>query len=186
MKRRHAILGLGALLTGCASPPTHYYRLIPEPGPTVHGPSGTIAVRPVSIPSYLDQTNILLPSGTYEIGQAPNDLWAGDVGQMLQSVMVQALTMRLPGATILPSGGAIDAQAAAILEINVLRFDPDPSGAILLDAQFGVRSGAEAKILRTATLRQTATPSGAGAAGIVAAMNALWGEAATTAANLLG
>jgi uncharacterized lipoprotein YmbA len=185
MKRRHLILGAGALLAGCAAPRTHYFRLIPMPGPAQSGVSGTIAVRSISIPAYLDQQNILIPGDAYELGQAPNDLWAEDLGQMLQAVMVQSLTLRLPGATILPSGGAIDATAAYILEMNVLRFDPNPSGAIVLDAQFGVRTGADAKILRNTTLLQTATPSGAGPAAIAAAMSQLWGEAANTAANLL-
>jgi uncharacterized lipoprotein YmbA len=185
MKRRHLILGGAALLAGCAAPQTHYFRLIPLPGPTFGDVSGTIAVRPISIPAYLDQQNILLPGDAYELGQAPNDLWAEDLGAMLQAIMVQSLSMRLPAATILPSGGAIDATAAYILEMNVLRFDPNPSGAIVLDAQFGVRTGADAKILRNTTLLQTATPGGAGPAAIAAAMSQLWGEAANTAANLL-
>jgi uncharacterized lipoprotein YmbA len=186
MKRRSLILGTGAVLAGCAAPAPHYFRLIPLPGATVAGVTGTIAVRSISIPGYLDQQNISLPGGAYEIGQAPNDLWAEDLGQMLQAVMVQSLSMRLPGATVLPSGGAIDATASSILEINVLRFDPNPSGDIVLDAQFAVRAGDDASILRHVSLLRTVRPAGAGAGAIAAAMSTLWAQAADTAANLLG
>jgi uncharacterized lipoprotein YmbA len=144
----------------------------------------TVVVRSVSVPGYLDQDGIGKAGGVYEFSSYPNDVWAEPLADMLQGVMVQELSQRLPGATVLPDGGAIGAPADAVVEVNVLRFDPDAAGDVILDAQIAVRRGTGNKVWRTVDFMRQAR-GGDSAVAIVAAMSALWSQAADATALLL-
>ena len=102
---------------------------------------------------------------------------------MLQSVMVQNLAQRLPDATVLASGGAIGAPAGLLVEINLLRFDPDPSGNIQLTAQFAIRAALGQPNWQIQTFSANATPTGPTTADAVAAMSKLWAAAADQLAS---
>jgi uncharacterized lipoprotein YmbA len=187
LRRRHLLLTAPALaFAGCASPQTNYYRLAPMPGPPVSVAALSIGVRSIDIPGYLDQNNIARPGGAYQFDTFPNDLWAEPLAAMLQSVMVQNLAARLPNATVIASGGGIEAPSRILVEINILRFDPTPDGQVLLIAQAAIKAGATRKLLTTKTLRATAA-AGPDATSIAAAMSALWAYFATqTAAAITG
>ena len=102
---------------------------------------------------------------------------------MLQSVMVQNLAQRLPGATVLANGGAIGAPAGLLIEINLLRFDPDPSGEILLTAQLAIRAATGLPDWQIQTFSTQATPAGPSTSDAVAAMSKLWAAAADQIAS---
>src|SRR5271165_7081548 len=116
---------LVAALAACSSPATRYYRLMAVPGTVQHAAPTNVAVRTVSIPGYLDRDEIAKIGRDYRFEFYSNDLWAEQLSGMLQAVMVQDLTQRLPEVTVLDSGGSIDAYSDILVEINILRFDPD-------------------------------------------------------------
>lgn len=186
--RRAWLMGMGATalgaLAGCASAPTQYYRLAPVPGAADPGVTGRISVRSISIPGYLDADGIAKPGGPYQYNSFANALWAEPLADLLQSAMVQDLAQRLPQAVVIGAGGAIGAPADRIVEINVLRFDPDASGHIVLIAQAALRSPDAGGTAVTRSIRLTA-PCGAAPGDIAAAMSALWGQAADTLASAL-
>jgi uncharacterized lipoprotein YmbA len=185
MQRRLFILALAAGLSGCLpAAPQNYWRVAAIPGPVLSGPARRIAVRSIGLPGYLDQNNLIRPGPAYQVATFDNDLWAAPLAGQLQSVLVQDLAQRLPDATILASGGAIQAPPDIFVEISVLRFDPDPSGAITLSAQIGIRPASSAAF-QTFTFAQTATPAAAGAGESAATMSALWGAAANAIAERL-
>ncbi len=171
-------------LAGC-SPAAAQYRLLAEPGPVLGGAGLAVGVRSISLPGYLDQNNIVSSGAGYQVARFPNDVWAESLADMLQSVMVQELAQRLPAATVIATGGAIGAPVGVVVEMNVLRFDPDQEGRIALDVQISVRRGSDARQWRTLDFARQAAASGAGAVGIVAAMSGLWGQAADQVAALL-
>jgi len=178
-----AALALG--LAGCATaPPTLYYRMAALPGPVHESAPVSIAVRGIGLPAYLDQTGIAKPAGAYQFAAYANALWAEPLGDMLQSVMVQDLGQVLPEATVTASGGAVSASAGVLVEINIVRFDPDPDGRILLLAQVAVKAGPERTVCATRTLQSSAAPD-AGVTGIVAAMSGLWAGAAGQVADMV-
>lgn len=183
IKRRHFLL-CAATLAGCASPPTNYYRIAATPGPEVSSAVLSVGVRSMDIPGYLEQNNIARPGGAYQFNTYPNDLWAEPLAAMLQSAMVQNLGERLPNATVIASGGSIEAPSRVLVEINILRFDPTPDGQILLLAQTAIKTGANRKLLGSKTLRLSAA-AGADAASIVAAMSFLWGDFASQTASMI-
>ncbi len=168
-------------LAGCASTPTLYYRLSALPGPVLNTAPQTIRIRKVSIPAYLDQTKIAKPGAAYELASFPNALWADQLGNMLQSTLVENLTQRLPQTTVTGSG-AIGAPAGLLVEINVLRFDPDSSGSIVLIVQFALKNP-NGSLRLTKTIQSSGTPATPDPAGTAAAMSTLWAGFANTVAG---
>jgi len=182
MKWCWAVLLAG--LAGCSAPATDY-RLQAAPGPVAGGAAETVAVRGVNVPGFLDQDGVPKLSGAYQYASWPDDVWAEPLADMLQAVMVQDLGQRLPAATVVASGGAIGAPARAVVELNVLRFDPDPDGRIDLDVQISVRRGSDNRLWRTVDFQRFAAPGAVGPLAEVAAMSGLWAQAADEVAALL-
>lgn len=166
-----------AALVGCTSPPTNYYRLASIPGAVLGDGPMTISVRSINIPGYLDQNNIIKPGGAYALNSFNNALWAEPFADMLRAVMVQDLSQRLPRATIV-SAGAIGAPADYIVEIDVQRFDFDPSGNINATAQFAVKPGAAGAAWITQKFQADAAPPSSKVTSIIEVMSQLWAKAA--------
>ncbi|MBB5374402.1 PqiC family protein [Acidocella aromatica] len=183
MRRRGFSLLLAGTLAGCASSPPRYYRLAAVPGAVRGGDGKRIGVRNVGVPGDLDQNNLVRPGDAYQLNAYANDLWAAPLSSMLQTVMVQNLTQRLPGDTVLQDGGAIGAAPDVYVEIQVLRFTPDASGIVTLQAQIGTRP-ASAQDFRLQGFAATA-PGGNTPEGLAQAMSTLWGQFADTAAGLV-
>ena len=163
-----------AILAGCASAPTLYYRLAVIPGAVNNGPVIKIGMRNVSIPGYLGQDGIAKAGSDYQFNSYPNDVWAEPLGSMLQDVTVQELAQRLPAAAVVSSSGTIAAAADVLIETNVLRFDPDSSGHVILLVQIALKSGRSFQPWLVQTFSNTATPAGADVSSLVAAMSTLW------------
>jgi uncharacterized lipoprotein YmbA len=183
-RRRIFKLTPGFALTGfagCASAPTLYYRLTALPGPVLTTAPESIRIRNVSIPGYLDQNNIAKTGAAYQFVSYPNALWADGLADMLQSTLVENLTQRLPQVTV-TGNGAIGAPAAFLVEINILRFDPDPSGSIILIAQVAWKNP-DGSFRLTKTIQSSAAPSTPDAAGTAATMSGLWAGFANTIAE---
>ncbi len=177
---RRRLLGTGAAavcaLAGCASAPTNDYQLAVIPGAVNNGPALRIAVRSINIPGYLDQNGIAKAGAAYEVSTFPNDIWAEPLNDMLQDVTVQELTQRLPAAVVIGSGGSIASASDLLIEINVLRFDPDSTGLITLTTQFALKSGQDYHVLTVQRFSAAATPAGADVTSTVATMSTLWGK----------
>ncbi len=176
-RRRFSSLAALTTLAGCASPAASYYRLAPSPGTPHPGTPITIGIRSIDIPPYLDQNSIPRSSPAYQYSTFPNDLWAEPLAAMLQTVLIQNLSQRLPAATIIATNSAIGTPPDLIVEINVLHFDPDPTGLITLTAQAATRPATQPSPFLTRTLTATAqtTPT---PATITATMSTLWATAA--------
>ena len=183
---------LAAALAACSSPATRYYRLMAVPGTVQHAVPINVAVRSVSIPGYLDRDEIAKIGCDYRFEFYSNDLWAEQLSGMLQAVMVQDLTQRLPAVTVLDSGGSIDAYSDILVEINILRFDPDSGGNIVLGAQIAIKSGPDRTLWKTRTFDSSGALSNSGAdlngpdaSEVVAKMSALWAAMADQVADII-
>lgn len=188
LQRRHLLqIALGtaaAALDGCAgAPPAQYFQLAPVAGLQQQTQPGSLGVRNIGIPGYLNQNGIAVPAGQYQFATSPNDLWAEPLGAMLQSVLLQNLTQRLPQMTITASSGAVGTPADLLVEVNVLRFDPDATGRITLLAQTALKRAADNQFLSTRTWQSSATPAGPDIPGMMAAMSTLWAGLADSVAT---
>lgn len=180
---RRAVLGgasmaMMAALAGCASRVINYYRLAVIAGAPDPGRTGIITVRPVSLPGYLDQNGIARPGGDYRVETFDDAAWAAPLGDMLQAVMVQDLAQRLPGATILASGGAIGTTPDLVVEIAVQRFDFSADGRMTLVAQLAVKTGTDRGMVAHRRIDAATALNGADATASVAAMSGLWAQCA--------
>jgi uncharacterized lipoprotein YmbA len=172
-------------LAGCSSPNPNYYRLGVVPGTAVTGGPQTVEVRSISIPGYLDRQGIVKRAGDFSLDIHTNDIWAEPLADMLQATLVQDLGQRMPGTTVIGSGGSIGASANLIVETNVMRFDPNPDGTLTLQAQVAVRDGNSLQIIVTRTITENGPAHEPVVANIVASMSTLLGAATDDVAALL-
>ncbi|MBW4024487.1 MAG: membrane integrity-associated transporter subunit PqiC [Proteobacteria bacterium] len=176
--------GVGSL-SGCSSPNPNYYRLGSVPGPTITGGPPSLEIRSVSIPGYLDRQGIVKRAGDFKLDIHSNDIWAEPLAAMLQAALVQDLTQRLTGTSVIGSGGSIGANPNLLVETNVLRFDPDPDGMMVLQAQVAVRNGQTLQIITTRSIQESGPAREPVVADIVSSMSDLWGAAANDIARLV-
>ena len=83
------------------------------------------------------------------------------------------------------STGSITAEADATVEMDIQRFDADPSGQVVLLAQVAVSRGRARASAVTRVVRLTVQPSGPGTANLVAAMSTALGQLADALAGML-
>jgi uncharacterized protein len=182
--RRARAWWLALALGSCASPDPDYYTLLPTAGQAQSGAPATIEVRRIGLAGYLDRSDVVQNAGDYRLRVDTLRRWGEPLGEMIGRVLVQDLAQRLPGSSVYSEAGAISADAAAVLELDVARFDRDPSGEVVLQATLAIssRHGRRNLAARTVSLR---APAGSGDAGQAAAMSTLLGQLADQAAQLL-
>lgn len=190
-RRRSFLAALGTLplaaggLAGCASANPNYYRIGTVPGAPLAGGPPSVEVRSISIPGYLDRQGIVKQANDYKLDIHENDIWAEPLAGMLEDALVSDLQTRLPGTTVIGAGGSIGANAELLVETNVLRFDPDPNGQMVLQFQVGIRDAASMTLLGTRAFTHQAPAGQPVVAQIVAGMSRLWGLAADDIAAFL-
>lgn len=140
-----AVMGFSA---GCGvirrSPETHFYVLtLPEGSPTpstrphVQGPQ--VGIGPVTLPGYLDRTNIFMRAGSSpDVQLAEYDRWGEPLGEGVTRLLVESLSARLD---------AIDGMAVALranmpldwrISLDIARFDGAPGQDVVLDAAWSL------------------------------------------------
>jgi hypothetical protein len=188
MRRRQALAAAFAIplgLAACASPNPSYFTLSAIPGPVRPGAPARIALRRIDVAAYLDRNSIVRARIGTQVDIADNELWAEPLGSMLNRVLAEALTQRLPGSTVYTTTGAITAPPQATVEVNVQRLDADASGLVHLLAQVAIERGDGHVPVATRTFDFTARPTGPHTDQLVAAMNMAVAQLANTIAALL-
>jgi uncharacterized lipoprotein YmbA len=179
--RRFFLLALGTLPGACASPNPTLYTLAAIPGSSRAGAPRNIEVRAISLPRYLERSQIVRSSEGYRLDVLGNSWWGEPLDSMLVRILVEELSQRLPGSTVYNDTGAISAAADATVEINIQRFDLDRQKDVLLLAEVAV----EAQRPSTRSVRIMDTPTDAGTPALVAAMSRASASLADTIAMML-
>jgi hypothetical protein len=181
LSRRHALLLLAALPAACTSPNPALYTLAPVSGPTHPVAPHLVEIRAVALPHYLERSEIVRSTEGYRLDVLPNDWWAESLSSMLNRVLIQDLSQRLPNSTVYSDTGAISELPNATVAVDVQRFDIDRTGALLLQAEVTV------KLRHTVARRinlSTPVPA-AGTPALVRAMSEAVGRLADTLADML-
>ncbi len=181
--RRRALWLLTVVATACTSPNPTLYTLAVVPGYTHTRAPRHIEVRAISMPHYLDRSEIVRSTEDFRLDVMGNDWWGESLDTMMGGVLVQELLQRLPGSIVFPENGAISSEPDASVEVNVQRFDADRSGAVVLMAVIAVLRHGETVASRPIRLR--VMPRAPGTAGFVAAMSAATGQLADVIAEIL-
>ena len=144
-----AALGLLAGLAACTSapPPTLYVLQAPTVAAPVKAPpafSGkrlAVALGPVSVPDYLDRTDIVRRASGNRLDIAADERWAEPLRSGLQRLLIAAVAERLGPAYWVSAGsgraGSIDVE----VPVDIEAFEEDAAGQAVLTASWEVREG---------------------------------------------
>jgi uncharacterized lipoprotein YmbA len=179
--RRFALRMLAALPAACASPNPALYVLAPVPGAARAGAPRIIALRAISIPHYLERSQIVRSSEGYRMDVLSNEWWGEPLDAMMSRILVQELNQRLPGSTVYGDAGAISTPPDATVEINLQRLDLDRNGVVLLAAQLAV----DGKRIVSRGVAFMVRPSDGTTQALVAAMSTATAQLADSVAEML-
>jgi len=183
MRRRALLTGL--LLASCASPEPAYYTLAAVRGAPRGGAPSLVELRRPGLAGYLDRPEIVRSSTEYRLRVGSGERWGEPFGDMVSRVLAEDLNSRLPGTSVFTSTGAISVDAGATIEMDVQRFDLDPSGQVRFLAQVAVSRGRNRANAKARAIRVTVTPASPATADYVAAMSNALGQAADQIADML-
>ncbi len=176
-------VGLLLGVAACSSPDPTYYTLAPVPGTALPGGSVSVEVRRPGLAGYLDRSDIVLKSASYKLAVNGQLRWAEPLGDMIGRVLSEDLSQRLPGSSVFSESGAISAAPGMRVEVDVLRFDADASGAVVLQAEVAVERGTTHQPLATRHATLQAQPAGPGATELAASLSGLLGGLADQVAG---
>ena len=132
-------LALPLLGAACSSSPEPALYTIPmKPGTVLPAGPRIVQLRDIGLARYLDRKEVVRSSEGYKLGVMANDWWGESLASMLSRVIVVGLSQRLPGSNVYAEGGAISADANAVLAVNIQRLDLDQAGVLQLLAQAAV------------------------------------------------
>ena len=174
-QRRHArslMTGVLVLAAACGliSPrpdPTRFYVLAPL-ADAAAAPAGTrvLGLGPITFPRYLERPELVTRASPTEIRVATFDRWAEPLRTDFERTLAQNLTTLTGIARVVPFPWFRGVPLDVVVEVDVLRFEPDLEGTALLDARWRVRNPHSGTLVRTAdsTLSEPANAKGTEAA----------------------
>lgn len=176
--RRQVVVGGGLLLlvAGCGTtPPPRLFTLTPRPATPSRPYAATIAVSRVHLPKYLERAQIVSYRDPYELQYSEFVVWGENLGDMTTRVLAENLAERLPKSqVVLGAGSFVSATPDITLETSFDKFDPDPTGVVVLAAQWAAHRAGRPDQIRTEEIK--VTPSSKDPGGQVAAMSDALGQ----------
>ncbi len=137
------------LLTACGGGGTNYYRLDATAAATGGGASAaglSVAVGPVSLPSYLDRLEVVFATGPNEF-QVPTDaLWIGSLRDNISRTVAADLG-RLLGSANVRGGSEPRFQPRYRVALDIRRFHGISGQGAILDLSWSIRSGGSSEVL---------------------------------------
>lgn len=167
------------ILTGCRSgPPTRFYALdaVSAPQRALTSLGAPLKVDAVHIPPTLDREEVVRGESHNELRISALDRWAGDFGEMARRVLTQDLQSRLPAGAVIAPDLPAPADARGLV-VDLLTFEPQSSGEVVLTADWSLMQGSPATPVLQRSVR-LAAPAGESAGAQAASMSELLGKLA--------
>ena len=175
------IAAFGVIFFGCAgtSKPSNFYllRALPESEDSLTTAGGqgalSVLVGPITLPAYLDRTQIVTLFGNNELTMDEFSRWAEPLQDNFYRVLVENLSLLLNTPRVYSYDRRGPAPAEFQIIIDITRFESDTRGDAYLTAFWTVvgKDGDSHKIERKSVFRATA--STADLTGMVNAQNRL-------------
>jgi uncharacterized lipoprotein YmbA len=172
------VLFLGLLMAaGCSSsPPQNVFILsgVANSAPGVRSDSGhpVVRLKPVTVPDYLDNTDIYLRDGQNQLKSSATGRWGERLSVGMARALSEDLTARMPGITV-DESEPVQPPSLTLL-VNVGAFDIRPDGRCVLSARWTILGQDNKTVLagENATIMTTVPQTGGGMrdAAVVAAM----------------
>ena len=133
-----ALAAMAVLLSGCGSTPTIRIYELGNPAPATAGvwsESGLpiIELKTVSVPDYLDSSDILRSVGPNEVTASPTGRWGERLSLGLTHALASGLSQRLPKAVI---ETAANVEPGRRLLVDIEQFEVAADGRCLLAARW--------------------------------------------------
>ncbi len=130
-----------ALLTGCASGPAPRIYVLSTPATPINDvrlESGRpiVELKPVSLPDYLDTSDLLIRNGRNELTVSATARWGERLSIGTTHALAAALVTRMPGMTIVVT--PVYQRPARVIRVEIDAFDMLPDGRCILVARWVV------------------------------------------------
>jgi uncharacterized lipoprotein YmbA len=134
------------VLSGCfgSTPPTQFY-LVPSltSGDTAPPASAgqrdlTLGVGPVTVPPYLDRSQIVTRTSRAKLALADFDQWAGPLADTIARVLAENLALLIPTERVVPFPWPRTIEPDYQVTVEVLQFDRGPKGEVVLAARWSL------------------------------------------------
>ena len=174
-------------LTSCGGSKQEFYRLSAAT-PANSGGGGersvSLGVGPITLPGYIDRSELVFQSGPNEFQVPPNVSWTGSLQENIASVLARDLREQLGAREVLtypwPSGRA-PAQRVAL---DVRQFHGISGSDAILDTAWRIE-GANGSVLRRGSVNLREPIQGDGYSAVVAAESRLLARCAAVIAEAL-
>lgn len=161
---KNSFLILFLLLTACGSTvQPKYYLLTPDNSNSASSPQKQllISLGPVTLPAYLDRSQIVTRRGATQLELADAHRWAEPLQKNFSAVLAEDMRQQLhqAGVLVFPSRErtAVDYRVA----VDVVRFDTDDAGNAVLIADWSIQNGNRQPVLpaRRSRYRTSVSPA---------------------------
>lgn len=138
------------VLVGCAqSQPTQFYTLfaLDNSDGQIESEPPKLGLGSVSLPAYLDRPQIVTRNGTNRMTVAEFDQWAEPLETTFRRTLGENLTNQLGGDFVVTLPSRRDLGLDREIEVEVIRFDADEAGQVVLDASWRIFDGSGRRML---------------------------------------
>jgi uncharacterized lipoprotein YmbA len=171
-----------------ASPPLHYYTLDTVAGSSVGGVghAAPVWIARVTLPRQLDRPQMVRRAGPNRLDFDEENRWAAPLSSMFTSILAQDLADRMPPGQVIAPGQPLPAGNVRQLTVDVITFESDLQGHVVLDAGWTLEQGAPPRVVMRRTARISASAASGASADVAAAMSQALGQLADRIAASLG
>jgi len=131
-----------AVLAACASPPSRFYTLGSQGDSTAAdrtvSPAILIDMRPVTVPSAVARSQIVVQVSATQVNVLEDDRWASPLADEIRNAMLAAVS-RQSGAADVQGMARADNVAVYDVAVDVRRFETWPGSHVLIDVVWTVR-----------------------------------------------
>jgi uncharacterized lipoprotein YmbA len=191
-KFRLAVLFILVLLPGCLgnnpAAPTRFYLLDPlslgKPLETA-GQQMAIELRSLDLPQYLEKPQIVIRTSANRLELAEYHQWGGNLRKNIIRVLKQNLSAILATPHVTSPPFVLNTSPDVRIKIEVMAFEADHLGRVILRAQWRIFSGASNDLLASeiSDFQRPAEASGRDKDKIVMAMNRILADFSLTLAR---
>ncbi len=187
--RAMAIATVSALLLVACVPaqqPINYYNLAPLPG--TGGDERTarlrIQVREVSLPQYLDRTQIVLRTSANRFTVSDSHVWLEQLPAAVARVLAENIGSRLGTTAVYTPSQMVPYKLDYMVDVDIFRLDPMRGGTVEMDARWHLFRGTS-RVVDSRRRRLQIPVSGEGYEAYVAAMSRALAELADDIATTI-
>jgi uncharacterized lipoprotein YmbA len=183
--RSLATAGVLCVLAGCGGQPQEYFRLSAVSGAPVRTSGMAVGVGPVTLPGYIDRTQLVFQSGPNEFQVPAKASWAGPLGENVTQVLADDVGRHLGSGNVLRYPWAPGAHLRYQVAVNVEQFHGISGSEAILDVSWLVEEPDSRQILSRHKVSLHEPIHGDGYAAVVDAESQLLDQLAVAVARSL-